>query len=289
MLSKESLFISGKQFRAILRMRNKSNQQDTEYFTTNLDLGRTDKNYRIYLNSDGIVFAYFGVFLSWEMVKKFSKKEELLYMINQDGVYPLIFYRDKVYRILSTIPPTLELDGIRMHTHKVSRDIKSKVEYLKIKPGSLVLDTCAGFGYTAIEASNYGARVIAVEKDPFVIELAKINPYSKNLFTSRYITLIIGDIYELDFKDEMFDFIIHDPPRLSKSSGLLYSDDIYYKFYRILKPGGALYHYVGNPGKKYRRKDILHRVSHRLSIIGFSTKIVKEIEGIIARKNMFWI
>ncbi|MFN4220529.1 MAG: methyltransferase domain-containing protein, partial [bacterium] len=262
--NKTPLFISGRQLKYLSNFR----YSKQEYVTINLDLHTSDKQYRVYIKQEGVLFHHFEVLLPWELVKKYSKKPELMYIINEDGVSPLLFFKERVYRILDTIPPSLELDGIRMHTHKVSEDIKRKIEYLRIKAGSLVLDTATGLGYTAIEASKNGAKVITVEKDPFVLELARINPYSKNLFTSKNINLIIGDIYQLNFKEETFDYIIHDPPRLTRSSGLLYSDEIYQKFYNILKPNGLLYHYIGNPGKKYRNKDLLHRVTQRLSSIG---------------------
>lgn len=285
MKNKTPLFISGRQLKYFFNLKD-SNQ---EYVTVNLDLHTTEKQYRVYIKSEGIFFHHFQILLPWDLVKKYSKKTELMYIINEEGVNPLLFFKDKVYRILDTIPPSLELDGIRMHTHKVSEDIKRKIEYLRIRAGSLVLDTATGLGYTAIEASRNGAKVITVEKDPFVIELARINPYSQHLFTSKNINLIIGDIYKLNFKEEMFDYIIHDPPRLTKNTGLLYSDEIYQKFYYILKPNGLLYHYIGNPGKRYRNKDLLHRVTQRLASIGFSTKVIHEIQGIIAKKNIYWI
>jgi len=176
-----------------------------------------------------------------------------------------------------------------MHKSNVYEDVRSKIDVLRIRAGSLVLDSCTGFGYTAIEAAKLGAKVITVEKDPFVIELAKINPYSKPLFYSKNITLLISDIYFLDFSSEIFDFIIHDPPRLGSQSGLLYSSELYIKFYRILKPSGILFHYIGKPGKKYRNIDLLHRITQRLGEIGFSTRIVNNREAIIARKNRYWL
>lgn len=281
----DSLFISGRQLRNLFRMKDAG----VETVSINLDLNQTEKQYKVYIRNDGIFFRQFGLLVPWSDVKKFSKKEDLLYLINSEGIIPLLFFKDRVYRILATCPPSLELDGVRMHTHKVEQDIKEKIEYLRIRTGSLVLDTCTGFGYTAIEASKYGAKVITVENDPFVIELCRINPYSRYIFNSRNITVLIGDIYQLDFKDETFDYIVHDPPRLGSKSGLLYSDQIYQKFYRILKPQGLLYHYIGNPGKRYRNKDILHRVTQRLANIGFSTRVVEKIQGIIAKKDIYWI
>jgi predicted methyltransferase len=279
------LFISGKQLRLLFDLKDSKQ----EFILFNLDLSKTDKNYRVYLKKDGIFFNQVGLLVSWDLVKKYSKKEELLYLIDRDGLVPLLFYKDKVYRVLSTIPPSLELNGIRMHKSNVYEDVRSKIDVLNIKNGSLVLDTCMGFGYTAIEAAKLGAKVITVEKDSFVVELAKLNPYSKQLFTSRNITMIVSDIYFLDFKDEIFDFIIHDPPRLGSQSGLLYSNEIYSKFYRILKPSGVLFHYIGKPGKRYRNRDILHRVTQRLGEIGFSTKVANNREAIIAKKNRYWI
>lgn len=285
MKKRDSLFISGRQLKNIFKMKDKG----IESVSINLDLNQTDKQYKVYIDRDGIFFRQFDLLVLWSDVKKFSKKEDLLYLVSSEGIVPLLFFRDRVYRVLDTRPPSLELDGVRMHTHRVDQDIKEKIGYLRIKPGSLVLDTCTGFGYTAIEASKSGAKVITVENDPFVIELCRINPFSRYLFTSRNITVLIGDIYQLSFRDEMFDYIIHDPPRLGSKSGLLYSDEIYQKFYRILKPQGVLYHYIGNPGKRYRNKDILHRVTQRLANIGFSTRVVGKIQGIIAKKDIYWI
>ncbi|MEM3393550.1 MAG: methyltransferase domain-containing protein, partial [Candidatus Methanomethylicia archaeon] len=217
MKKREIYFIAGKQLNYLLNLRTKSKK--VPYVTLNLDLQTTDKQYRVYIREEGVFFHHFEILLPWEKVKKYSKKPELLYAIEENGIQPLLFFKDRVYRILATIPPSLELDGIRMHTKKVAEDVKKKIEYLKIRAGSLVLDTACGFGYTAIEASKVGAKVITIEKDPFVIELAKINPYSQMLFHSKNIKLIIADVYYLNFKEEIFDYIIHDPPRLTKNSG----------------------------------------------------------------------
>ncbi|HHI00479.1 MAG TPA: SAM-dependent methyltransferase, partial [Thermococcus litoralis] len=81
-----------------------------------------------------------------------------------------------------------------------------------------------------------------------------------------------------------FDAIIHDPPRFSLA-GQLYSEEFYAELFRILKPKGRLFHYVGNPGKKYRRKDLQRGVMERLRNVGFrKIKRVEEALGVVALK-----
>ncbi|MGC8734901.1 MAG: methyltransferase domain-containing protein [bacterium] len=286
------MFISGRQLKEILFKINNKNQNNKENFILlNLDLNLTNKQYRVYLEKDGIYFPQVNLKLDYDLVKKYSKKEELLYLIREDGIIPLIFFENKSYRILSTIPPSLEIDGIRMHTTNVSNEIDQKIEILKIKKGQKVLDTCCGFGYTAIAAAKKGAKVITIELDPFVIKLAKLNPYSKNLFDNKNIILILGDSTKIlkNNIEDYFDVIIHDPPKLSPKTGNLYSNELYIIFYKLLKPNGVLFHYIGNPGKKYRNKDLLHTISKRLSEIGFKVKKDQNLQSLVAYKKYFWL
>jgi uncharacterized protein len=52
------------------------------------------------------------------------------------------------------------------------------------------------------------------------------------------------------FAAESFDAIIHDPPTFALA-GQLYGGEMYRNLYRILKPGGHLFHYIGNPDSRY--------------------------------------
>lgn len=294
------MFISGKQLKEILlkinnnnnkNKKNNNNNNNEDFILLNLDLNLTPNKYRVYLKEDGIYFPQTKLKVDYDLIKKYSKKEELLYSIKEDGLIPLIFFENKSYRILSTIPPSLEIDGIRMHTTNVSNEIKQKIELLKIKRGQKVLDTCCGFGYTAIEAAKKGAKIITIEIDPFVIKLAKLNPYSQNLFKNKNITLIIADSTKIlkNNIEDYFDIIIHDPPKLSPKTGNLYSNELYITFYKLLKPNGTLFHYVGNTGKKYRNKNLLQTISKRLTEIGFKVQKNNNLQSLIAYKKYFWI
>ena len=181
----------------------------------------------------------------------------------------------KFYRLVKTNTwPYLEISGIRMHR---AEDVDPKTDaILKIKAlgkiyGS-VLDCCTGLGYTAILAAKRRSvkEVITIEKDENVILIAKQNPFSKPLFENKKIKLIVGDAYQeiKNFGDRRFNFIIHDPPRISVALEL-YSLEFYRQLYRVLKDNGRLLHYVGKPGLR-QGKRYLKGIVKRLRLAGFN-------------------
>ena len=195
----------------------------------------------------------------------------------------------KRYSNYSLINDTIEIDGIRMHQTKLKtpwQDSLDKVNLIPIKSNFTILDTCTGLGYTAIIAAKKAKLVFTIEYDPYVLEVAKKNSLSEELFSSEKIIKIIGHSYELVhcFPSNYFNAIIHDPPRL-KRAGELYSLNFYRELHRILKNNGYLYHYTGTPGAK-KGKNIPKGVRKRLSMAGFKNiKWVEHTLGFIARKS----
>jgi len=254
----------------------------------NLDLRKTNRTWEIKREGDDFIFPD-GTRVSKNVIEKIAEDEKGVYLIRDGGVYKAAIAGEHYYKLVPTIPPTIEIDGIRMHRTKETnplRDTRNKVNAVQPREGETVLDTCMGLGYTAIEASKRGAYVITIERDKNVIELAKINPWSRELFTGGRIQVVHGDAFEVvrRFRDGSFDVVIHDPPRFSLA-GQLYSEEFYRELFRILKPGGRLFHYVGNPGKKYRKKDLQKGVMERLRKAGFvGVKRVEEALGVMARK-----
>ncbi|MBI2652772.1 methyltransferase [Candidatus Woesearchaeota archaeon] len=194
---------------------------------------------------------------------------------------------DKFYKLVPTQDaPTLEISGIRMHVTKEMtpmEDTKNKIESIAPVKG-IVLDTCMGLGYTAILASKTADSVMTFEKDENVIEIAKFNPWSKELFDNKKINILNSSIFNQIkvFKNNMFDVIIHDPPRLSLATEL-YSLDFYKQIFRVLKKGGKLYHYTGSPGSRFRKIDLAKNVGKRLRLAGFK-EIEKSHYGLTAKK-----
>jgi predicted methyltransferase len=203
------------------------------------------------------------------------------------------FYSEKTgkfYKLVKTSTwPTVKVSGIFMHRVK---DVDPKTDsLLKVKALGKIegigLDTCAGLGYTSILSAKERKvkKIITVEKDENMIKIAKLNPYSKELFTNSKIALIIGDVYEeiRKFSDEYFNFIIHDPPRVS-IAGELYSLEFYKQLFRVLKKGGKIFHYVGEPGKR-QMKNYKKGILERLRLAGFrNIKKVEYAKGVVCFK-----
>jgi len=184
--------------------------------------------------------------------------------------------------------PTLEINGIQMHrTVDVDpwTDSMLKVKTLGRLYGYRVLDICTGLGYTAIAEAMLGAReIVTIEIDPNVLLIASMNPWSRGLEDNR-IRIILGNAIEVIklFDEETFDAIIHDPPRFN-IAGELYSLDFYRDLYRVLRRGGKLFHYTGEPGR-HTNIDILKGIKNRLYRAGFDEiRWIPRAQGFIAKK-----
>jgi predicted methyltransferase len=148
-----------------------------------------------------------------------------------------------------------------------------------------VLDTATGLGYTAIEAARTADEVITIEIDPSGLEVARYNPWSRDLFENPKIHQIVGDAYDELPKLETGSFsrIIHDPPAFSLG-GELYSAAFYKELYRVLKHSGRLFHYIGDLESKSGRV-VTKGVVQRLNEAGFQ-RIARRPEafGVVAHK-----
>jgi len=203
------------------------------------------------------------------------------------------FYSEKTKRFYKLVKtktwPTLEISGIHMHRIKEvdpKTDSELKLKVLGKVYGK-VLDTCTGLGYTAILAAKQKdvEKVFTFEKDENVIYIARKNPFSKELFTNKKIELKIADtFFEIKkIPDEFFDFIIHDPPRISLAPEL-YSLEFYKELFRVLKLGGKIFHYIGKPGIK-SGKNYLRGIVKRLKLAGFKNIERKDFAlGLLLRK-----
>ena len=214
--------------------------------------------------------------LEVSQLKKPIKDRDSCFLVRDNSLVKVQLFSQDTNRFYKLVPtkdaPTIEISGIRMHVTKgmtPMEDTKKKIESIMPIKG-IVLDTCMGLGYTAVLASKYSDFVFTCEKDGNVMEIARFNPWSRELFGNKKINIINADILKQIkiFKDGMFDAVIHDPPRLNLASEL-YSLDFYRQLFRVLKKGGRLYHYTGSPGSKNRKINLAGNVSKRLKQSGF--------------------
>lgn len=212
----------------------------------------------------------------------------------KERIKKIQFFSDETQRLYQLFPtvtiPTLKISGVPMHRHThidPLQDTETKIN--AAQPRGMVLDTCTGLGYTAIYAAKLHRvnKVITIERDKNVTEIAKLNEASAELFDNLKIERRIADSSEeiLKFADSFFDVIIHDPPTFTISPDL-YTEKFYAELYRVLKKGGKLWHYCPSPGKLKGDNTLRTRIILRLSKAGFKNVNYEEkSSGITATRQ----
>ncbi|MEM1610153.1 MAG: hypothetical protein QXQ57_00725 [Sulfolobales archaeon] len=219
-------------------------------------------------------------------------EEGFLYKLIGGSIVRMDMFRDGNYYKLKPVAidkaPTIEINGVQMHRTIGAdpwSDAREKVRTLGRVRGLRVLEIGTGLGYTASRLILSGAlEVISIEKDLNVLQLASANPWSKMLEIPR-IRIVVGDAYTLikDLCSECFERILHDPPRISIAEEL-YSSEFYRELYRVLRSGGKLFHYTGEPGK-HSNISYLKGIKRRLEEAGFYKVLwVDNAKGFLALK-----
>jgi predicted methyltransferase len=220
-----------------------------------------------------------------------SCKERTIYYWVGDSFAPVQRYATSLIKLVPTQwgPPTFEIDGIKMlPTAHVSpyADAERKVGLIQPQ-GKAILDTCGGLGYFAAWCLQGGARqVLSFEKNPDVLWLREINPWSPGMEDAAggALKLEQGDIAEqiVSLPAGSVDAILHDPPRFG-TAGELYSQVFYDHLARVLKRKGRLFHYTGTPNKLTSGRDVPREVTKRLRLAGFSAE--PNGDGVLATKR----
>ena len=205
-----------------------------------------------------------------------------------DGSFqPVARFTTSLVKLVPTAsgPPTFEIDGIKMlPTARVSpySDAERKVDLIRPR-GKVILDTCGGLGYFAAWClQRHARRVLSYEKNPDVIWLRSLNPWSPE--AGNGLTLTQLDIAEAIafLPDRSFDAVLHDPPRFG-IAGELYSQVFYEHLGRVLRTNGRLFHYTGTPNKLTSGRDVPGEVAKRLRRAGFVTAF--DGDGVLAVKR----
>ena len=260
---------------------------DVQTILVSPDLGRSQVEVVI---NDGVIFPA-GECITWEMILKIAKNENNCFIIRHGVPVKIQEYSQTYERVYTLYPtesaPTMLVSGIPMHRIKGTnpwQDTCHKIQAFGMVGGH-VLDTATGLGYTAIKAAENASKVTTIELDPAAQVIASFNPWSLGLFDNQKINQVVGDTDEVikAYKDRTFDGIIHDPPTFSLA-GALYSLSFYQQTFRVLKPNGRMFHYIGNPESKSGGR-MTKGVVTRLKQAGFSRVVSKrDAFGVVAYK-----
>ncbi len=280
----ELIVLSHFQMAPVLAAR-KSGRRST---TTSLDLGRTTT--RVTLSPTGVALPD-GQEVPWDTLHKIASSENQCFVVQEGVAHSIQIFSEQTNWLRSLYPtagaPTTLVAGFPMHRVKdvdPLDDTRRKVETLTPISGD-VLDTATGLGYTAIELSRFADHVVTIEFDPAALEIASMNPWSRELFDNPKITQIIGDAFEriAQFPDGAFTRVLHDPPTFSLA-GDLYSEEFYRHAARVLAPGGRMFHYIADPTSKFGKR-MTSGVVERLQSAGFRRVVRKaEAYGVLAYK-----
>jgi predicted methyltransferase len=234
-----------------------------------------------------------GQRLTNKQVAEINEDENGCYLLENGTLHKAETFSAFTNRYYSLMPtskaPTMLISGIPMHRIKGTTPDLDTTQKLRAlgKPYGRILDTATGLGYTAIQAAQTASEVVTIELDPAVLIICEMNPWSRELFTYPGISQLIGDSAELvpTFPDQSFNAIIHDPPMFNLA-GQLYAGALYRNFFRILKPNGRLFHYIGNPDSR-QGASIGRGVVDRLRKAGFTVSPRAKAFGVLAQKQRY--
>ncbi len=251
------------------------------------DLNITEQEFS--LNDQGLILDEDNQLTIGDL-KKIVKKTQRIYLCRDGEMDPLEDRSAGYYKLAPTSgAPLLEISGVKMHISKGTDPFASASEMAQqaVNKGDIVLDCCSGLGYAAIAAHRLGAgNVVSIELSPEVMGLRALNPWSNDLGREG-IEQRQGSSFELikTMPATSFDSIIHDPPRFSLA-GELYSEEFYRQIFRVLRPGGKLFHYTGNPHVVKKGSSFVDGVIRRLIAAGFkNVEKVEHLMGVKAQKK----
>ncbi|MFO7897943.1 MAG: methyltransferase domain-containing protein [Planctomycetota bacterium] len=249
-----------------------------------LDLGLTETDVRLSAGSASLGDA--GDLPTSDLAE-IADATRGVFLVEDGPAEPIQIAADLFYKLIPTAgAPTIEISGIQMHRTTGTDPFENAVASARtvVRRDMRVLDTCGGLGYTAVAAVRLGAEsVTSVEVDPRVWEVARRNPWSAEYFSDPKIERVRADAAEFvsEQRDGAYDAVIHDPPRFSRA-GELYGGAFYAGLARVLRPGGRLFHYTGEPYG--RRRSFVGGVIRRLREAGFRVRRVERLQGVVARR-----
>ena len=252
---------------------------------SSFDLGRSETE--VTLDARGVTGP--SLSLAWADIEKIAATDSVCFSVEAGVATPLRVFSESANRSFQLWPtqssPALLISGFLMHRIRDVAPDEGAARMVRAlgKVRGRWLDTTTGLGYAAIAASGTASEVVSVEIEPVVRELARANPWSRELFDNPKILLREGDSAELASSFELGSFaaVIHDPPAINLA-GDLYSARFYRALHRLLTRNGRLFHYVGDSNCPSGGRTT-RGVVKRLREAGFSrVTVLEDAFGVLA-------
>lgn len=251
------------------------------------DLGQSEQDVR--LDDTGVAWGD-GRSLEWAHIERVAETDSVCFGIEEGAVAPLRIFSDVADRSFQLWPtptsPALLISGFLMHRVRDVAPDEGAARMVRAlgKVRGRLLDTTTGLGYAAISAAQSATEVVTIEIEPVVRELAAMNPWSRELFEKKNISLREGDSAELvpSLEPGSFSAVLHDPPAIN-IAGQLYSSAFYGAVHRLLTPNGKFFHYIGDANSASGGRTT-RGVVKRLKDSGFSrVSVVHDAFGVLAQ------
>ena len=273
---------------ALVRRLMEANQKEIGVLDISLDLNLTTR--RVGMDAHHLIIDE-QERIPLEALLPVLGSENKVFLWENNSLAPVEVRAGGYYKLVPTdSAPTLEIDGVKMHRSKDIDPLEdARLKTQRVVPtGGRVLDTCGGLGYSALHCVKAGARsVVSVEKNPSVLEIRSMNPWSQAPESER-VEWIHDDVnaFVKSLKDASFDAIIHDPPRITSATGDLYGQAFYNQLFRVMKAGGKLFHYTGTPQRIKHGDRFVNNAMKRLEKSGFHKVSFNDyLQGIEAEKS----
>ena len=266
----------------------KAKQEGRSSLSASMDLGMSSIDIQLFARH---ITLPEGTVVSWGNIETINANKDNCFYIKKDEVQKIRGYSEITGRSYSLFPtpdaPSMIIAGFLMHRIKGITPWKAAIAMVQtVAPfHGQVLDTSTGLGYTTICAAKTASKVITIEIDPVAQEMARFNPWSRELYCNPKISIVMGDSYQkiAAFDSSMFTAILHDPPSISLA-GNLYSGEFYRQTYRVLMPRGRMFHYIGDPNSSLGAR-VTKGVVRRLKESGFTKVVQRPAEfGVVAYK-----
>jgi uncharacterized protein len=227
--------------------------------------------------------------LDWASIERIAANDSVCFGVGSGEPEPLRVFSQAANRSFQLWPtptsPALLISGFLMHRIRDVAPDEGAARMVRAlgKLHGRVLDTTTGLGYAAIAAARSASEVVTIEIEPVVREMARLNPWSRELFESPKIRLTDGDSSQIvpTLEAASFSAIVHDPPAINLA-GELYSGAFYAALRRALTRNGKLFHYIGDADSPSGGRTT-RGVVKRLGEAGFSrVTVLREAFGVLA-------